>query len=114
MARPPGRPATSSPEPQHPVPARPSPHPHLLPHARRQRGQVQAHAGQHERLQLKHRLGGGHPGAQLLQPQVVQVGLRLHRLHQPVGVVVCVCGGGDSGMEVCVCEREGVCLLERA
>jgi hypothetical protein len=61
-----------------------SPRPaHLVPHARRQRGEVQAHARQHERLQLKGGLHGAPPPPHLLQSQVVEVVLRPHRLHQP-------------------------------
>ena len=66
---------------------------HLAAHAGGERGEVQDHARQHQRLQLVPRLhGGGAAGTgagaavrHRLQPQVVQVLLRLHRLHQPAG-----------------------------
>lgn len=64
----------------------------LVAHAGLQAGQVQAHARQQQRLQLKgglhHRFtssGAAWRRRQLVQPQVVQVVLRANWFHEPAG-----------------------------
>ena len=64
----------------------------LVAHASLERGKVEAGAGDEEGLQLKRSLQGARSRGQRVQPDVVQVVLSAHRLHQP--------GRGDSwGME---------------